>query len=147
MKKYTWLIAALVVVVFTANWLLQSVGTSIKIGIVGPFTGNQVTYGIGVKEGIDLAFSELKNKTVNGWKVELVYEDTGGEVKNAVSAARKLIDIDEVAALSSAGPSQEAVALAPVAEKARTPLYTVISQASELTDAGDYVFRTRNRFS
>ncbi len=144
MKNKNIIIAIVVVVVilFAAYIVFrQSQQTSLKIGVVGPLTGNQASYGIGAKEGIDLAFNEVGSVAVQGRKIELVYEDTAGEVKNAVSAVQKLINVDGVVALVSIGPSQEAVALAPVAENSKTPLYTVVSQAPDLTDAGDYVFR------
>jgi len=119
----------------------QATGEPIKIGVIGPFTGSQANYGEGVKEGIELAFSEFENSTINGSKIQLIYEDTAGEVKNAISAAQKLIDIDKVGALVSAGASQEAVALIPVAEQSKVSLIASVSQAPELSDAGDFIFR------
>lgn len=135
-------LVVIVAVVLVGYWALapKKIET-VKIGVIAPLTGNQATYGEGVKEGIDLAFAELKNQQFKGKSVHLVFEDTNGEVKNALSAAEKLISVDGVAAIISGGPSQEAVALAPLAEKYKMPIYMAISQAPELSDAGDFVFR------
>lgn len=116
-------------------------GVPIKIGVVGPYTGPQSPYGEGAREGLELAAKELSGERYQGRPVELLFEDSTGDTKSAVSAAQKLISVDNVAVLISVGASAEAVAIAPIAQQAHVPYYTVGSQAAELTDAGEYVFR------
>jgi len=143
-----WIVGVIVVVAIVAIGYFVSKGPSgpvstepIKIGFIGPLTGDQAIYGSGVREGFDLALSEFLNLKFKGKPIQIIYEDTGGDVKNAVSAFQKLTEIDKVSAIIQAGASQEAVALIKVAQDKRVPMYAVISQAPELTEAGDFVFR------
>jgi len=142
-KTIIWLIVIVIVVIGGYALFFKETGPveTIKVGVVGPLSGNQANYGTGVQEGMDLAYQELKDKKIKRRPVEFVFEDSAGDVKTAVSAVQKLISIDKAVLLVSAGASQEAVALAPIAQEAKVPFYTVVSQAGDLTDAGDYVFR------
>lgn len=111
-----------------------------KIGVIVPLTGTQAEYGAGIMEGLELALSEINNDPKSKIKIELVYEDSAGDVKNSVSAAQKLISIDRAVALIS-GPSQHSMAVAPIAEEKHVVLLTMASQAKALATAGDYVFK------
>lgn len=116
-------------------------GKTAKIGVIVPLTGTQAPYGEGIKEGLELAVGEINTSDAKfPVKIELVYEDNSGDVKNSVSAAQKMINIDNVALLIS-GSSQHSVAVAPVAQQNKTVLYAMASQATSLNHAGDYVFK------
>lgn len=117
-------------------------GQVVKIGVILPLSGSQAAYGKGIQEGLETALEEINKNNLagNNRKIELVYEDHAGEVKNAVSAAQKLIEADNVIALISA-VSQHSLAIAPIAEEGKVVLYTMASQASALNTAGDYIFK------
>ncbi len=140
-RSVLWIVVIAVVILGGFAFSRNTAQEAIKIGVIAPLTGNQASYGEGIKEGIDLAFQEWQGKPIQGRSLELIYEDTRGEVKNVLSAAEKLISVDKVVAVISGGPSQEAVALVPLAEQYKIPMYMAVSQAPELTDAGDFVFR------
>jgi branched-chain amino acid transport system substrate-binding protein len=145
MKK-TFYFLALTVVLLTFLWIVLTKGTSteLKIGVVLPLSGAQAVYGEGVKMGLDFGLHNLKNDFPAGVRnnISYIYEDSRSDVVAAVSATKKLIDIDKVSLIISGGLSQEAVAIAPVVEKAQVPFISIVSQAPELNNAGDYVFRT-----
>jgi len=113
---------------------------TVKIGVVAPFTGKQAAYGEGIREGLELALGEINGDPKLNFKIELIYEDNAGDVKNSVSAAQKLMGIDNVTAVIS-GVSQNSMAIAPIAQERKVVLYTMASQTSALNSAGEYVFK------
>ena len=51
----------------------------IKIGVILPLTGNQASYGEGIKEGLEIALAEINVNSAS--KISLIYEDNVGETK------------------------------------------------------------------
>ncbi len=113
---------------------------TVTIGVILPLTGSQATYGQWVKEGLDLAVKGVNSTKTFSLRVNLVYEDTRSDVKNAPTAVRKLIDRDNVAALISV-LSPTSLAVAPIAQESKTVLLTMASLASQLNSAGDFIFK------
>lgn len=100
-NKIKWIIALIVLVLivivgsrYVQKNSLTSTGSTIKIGVIIPLTGNYASIGEKIKNGLELAKSDLEKK-YQGKKIELVYEDAcmGPE---AVSATQKLVTIDKV---------------------------------------------------
>ncbi|MCK7616138.1 ABC transporter substrate-binding protein [Roseibium sediminicola] len=86
---------------------------SIKIGVMGPFSGNASSYS---KAEIGLmAFYQMINDEggINGRKIVAVQEDTGCDPAKALAAAKKLIHQDEVFMLHGNSCSGAAVAIKP----------------------------------
>jgi branched-chain amino acid transport system substrate-binding protein/urea transport system substrate-binding protein len=78
--------------------------TPIKIGAVQPFSGGLELYGGQAKLGLDLAAKEINEAGgIMGSPVEIVYEDNKTDPKASVERSNKLIQGDEVIAVS--GPS------------------------------------------
>lgn len=116
----------------------------IKIGYVGALTGNLSSYGIYIKNGIDLALEEINQAGgINGRKLEIIYEDTKSDTSEAVKSASKLINIDKVPIIIGSESSNAVLAIAPLAEQAKVILFTPIASAADITKAGDFVFRNR----
>ncbi len=113
---------------------------SYTIGVILPLTGNQAIYGQGIKEGLDLSAKGVNDTTRFGIHINLVYEDTRSEAKNAPTAARKLIDSDHAIALIT-GLSPTSLAVAPLAEEKKIVLFTMASLATQLNTAGAFVFK------
>ncbi len=109
----------------------------IKIGFMGPLTGDAASYGHGIKRGVELA---LKDSGLQN--VEVVFEDTKCDGREAVNAINKLININGVIAIIGEVCSGATLAAAPVAEKNGVVLISASSTSSKITDSGDYIFRT-----
>lgn len=85
-------------------------GGEIKIGVILPLTGKYSVIGEGEKKGFDLALGDLRKRYPN-IVFTLIYEDFGSDTKNAITAAKKLIHSDGVAAIiTSTTAACEAVA-------------------------------------
>ncbi len=86
-------IIAIVVVLTVINQKPQASST-IKIGVVGPFTGNSAVFGDFMQRGIDFALAGLSEE--ERARVQIIKEDDQCAGKNAISAVQKLIDFDKV---------------------------------------------------
>lgn len=74
--------------------------TSVKIGLVDPFTGVYAAFAQGEAEGGKLAIEHINKKGgILGRPVELLIEDSANDVGTGVQKARKLIERDQVDAI------------------------------------------------
>ena len=65
----------------------------IKIGGIGPLTGDYASYGVSVKNGATLAIDEINAaKIIPGVKFQLLFQDSEADSAKAVSAFGKLVD-------------------------------------------------------
>ena len=113
-----------------------------KIGVVGPFTGEGATYGAAMKKGIDLAIEEINaNGGVNKTKLAAVYRDSKLDAKEGISSFRYLATAEKVPIVLGDAASSVSLAIAPVANESKVVLFSSISTADALKDAGDYFFR------
>ena len=115
---------------------------SIKLGFVGPLTGENANIGIPIRRGVELALEDINAKGgVNGRQLEAIFEDGKCGAKDANTAGLKLIDQDEVIAIVGGTCSSETLAIAPNAEQNKVPLISPSSTNPKITNAGDYIFR------
>ena len=114
----------------------------IKIGFIGPLTGDAVIYGEPVRDAVSLAVEEINDKGgVDGKRLEVIYEDGKCAGKDSATAAQKLINIDKVKVIIGGLCSGETLGAAPVAEDAKIILFSPGSGSPDITNAGDYIFR------
>ncbi|HHY91704.1 MAG TPA: ABC transporter substrate-binding protein, partial [Firmicutes bacterium] len=114
----------------------------IKIGTVGPLSGNAATYGQSTKRGVEIAIDEVnKAGGVNGAQVQLVPEDSRGDQTEAANATRKLVEQDKVVAIVGAVLSSETFSGGPIANDAKVPMISSSSTAPGIPDIGPYIFR------
>lgn len=145
MKKL-WIGIGIVVIVALAIVLSVSrtkkASEEIKIGAILPLTGDAAKYGQSAKRGIDLAVEEINKKGgILSKKLEIVYEDSQADASKAVSAFRKLIDVQHIKFILGPLSSTEVLAVAPIANKEKVIILTPTASAPQITDAGDYIFR------
>lgn len=121
--------------VTTGSYVPKETGP-VKVGVMVPLTGDAASYGTGVKNGIEMA-----KKDLNATNVELVYEDSKCDGKEAANAINKLVSVDKVAAVIGELCSGASLAAAPVAEQNKVVMVSPASTAPNLSDAGEYIFR------
>jgi len=125
MKKIIWgvaIIATIGLVVFVAlrKQSQETVGT-IRIGVLSILSGDGAAWGESAKKGIDLAVEEWRNSHRDR-VIELIYEDTAGEAKQAVTAYQKLVSVDNVDAIIGPLLQAEIAAVAPLVDKNTVPV-------------------------
>ncbi len=119
--------------------LVVSSNEPIKIGAILPLSGKAASYGQSAQEAIELALENNKN-------FEIVYEDSQGQPTLGVNAVNKLINFDKVSIILGPIMSSVTLAVAPIAEENKIILIT-ISSNPQITEAGDYIFRNREKAS
>lgn len=108
----------------------------IKIGVIAPLSGNVAAWGEDVRNALNFASSKLESK-----KVSIVFEDDQCLGKNAVTAAQKLISIDKVN-FGMVVCTESMLSVAPLFEKAKIPVISPVASGMNVSNSGDYIFRT-----
>ncbi|MGI6484783.1 MAG: ABC transporter substrate-binding protein [Tepidanaerobacteraceae bacterium] len=117
-------------------------GEVIKIGNVGPLSGNTATYGISTKNGVEVAIDEFNNAGgIDGKQIQFLAEDTRGDQAEAANAVTKLIEQDKVTAIIGGVLSSETMTGGPIANDAKIVMLSPSSTATGVPEIGDYIFR------
>jgi branched-chain amino acid transport system substrate-binding protein len=117
-------------------------GKTIKIGFIGPLTGDYANYGEMMSNAARIAIEE-KNMTggIDGKKLVLIAEDSEGKVEKANSAIEKLISVDKIVALIGGVFSGESLAIAPRAQAEKIVMCSPSATHKALTSKGNFIFR------
>jgi branched-chain amino acid transport system substrate-binding protein len=114
----------------------------IKVGAVLELTGEIAAYGNAAMRGMQVAADELNRSSYfGGRRLQLSFEDSGGEPQKAVAGIQKLISTSKVPVVIGGVSSGTTLAMAPIAERSRVVLFSPGASSPALTDAGDYIFR------
>ncbi|MBI3589053.1 MAG: ABC transporter substrate-binding protein [Candidatus Liptonbacteria bacterium] len=146
-KIVIWLVVIVIVIAIGASLSKKGsnpdTGTGpIKIGFIGPLTGDTAGIGENVRAAVEVARDEINAAGgVNKRQVEVIFEDGQCDPKAAANAGNKLVSVDKVVAIIGGLCSSETLAVAPIAEQAKVPLISDASTNPKITDAGDYIFR------
>jgi branched-chain amino acid transport system substrate-binding protein len=135
--------ASLAVSAFPA--LARAQGGVIRLGTLTPLTGAGGNYGPSMLKAMQWVAGEVNAAGgVLGRKVELVSEDDQTNPEAGVRAARKLIDVDKVAAVMGTWASAVTTAVAPLCWESKTFLTTVSgSDTITLLPHQGYLVRTQ----
>ncbi len=94
------------------------------------------------EKAINLLMSQVNESGgVNGRKLAVVYEDSKGEPKTAVSAFQKLVDVNHVPIVLGDMLTSTTLAMAPRANDSKTVLMGISCSSPTVTQAGPYVYR------
>ena len=115
---------------------------TIRIGYLGPLSGNAAAYGVDILNGIRMAVDQVNLAGgIDGKKIEFIAEDGGCSGSVATTAMQKLINVDHVVAVIGGVCNPETLAAVPLAEAAKTILVSPLSSDASITTAGRYIFR------
>lgn len=135
----------------TAATLIAGSATAqetIKIGVIGPFTGGSSSMGVSMRDGVVLAAKEINaNGGVLGKKIELVLRDDEAKNERGVEIAQEFINKTKVAA--AVGYINTGVALASQRffQEAKIPVINNVATGTLITrqfekEPENYIFRT-----
>ena len=113
------------------------------IGALVSLTGLGESYGVPLSQSKLLAVEEINAAGgVNGRMLRLVVEDSKCTANDAITAYRRLTDVDGVKIILGATCSSGTLGVAPLAEKDGVILLSPSSTSPDITQSGDYIFRT-----
>jgi branched-chain amino acid transport system substrate-binding protein len=118
------------------TWSFASYGqdqSKQSIGVIAPLTGEGATYGASMKRGIELA--------MKGAGINLIYQDDKLSARDGVTAIQKLISLDKVSVIYGSAASSVTAAIVPIANQNKVVLFSSISTADSLSNAGPYFYR------
>ena len=139
MRRSSWLAVAAVFFLFSVSPV--TAGT-IKVGVIGPFSGPFSVFGTNFQWGIKAFVAEHGSK-VGGDEVEFIYRDLEGvNPAKSKSLAQELIVKDKVQYLAGAYFTPNAMAMLPLLTKANVPLVVMNAATSSITAKSPYVIRT-----
>jgi branched-chain amino acid transport system substrate-binding protein len=129
--------------VLSAILASPALAQTIKIGAPQPLTGPDAPFGDKFKKAYGMAIEEINAAGgVNGRKLEIVIEDH--QAKNALAAtvAEKLVTSDKVLVMTGGRASGQAMEIASVCQRLKTPYLVDHPSADMITAKGfEYVFR------
>ena len=109
----------------------------IKLGYVGPLTGDLASIGNDEKRAIQLALT-ASGRT----DIEVIFEDSHCNGQAGSNAAQKLVNVDQVQLIMGAGCSDATLAMLPIIQQGQVVLFSSLSTSPELTKVGgEYFFR------
>jgi len=129
LRRRTWILALLAVMLLVAPAWAESARTFFKVGVVTSISGELATGGNVTKRGYDL-WAETVNAQggimVNGSKypVKLFYADAQSQPSQGAAAAERLITQEKVDFILGPYSSGVTMAAAPVVEKYKVPMIT-----------------------
>lgn len=119
----------------------SSSSDSIKVGIMGPFSGDVAQYGIACRNGAQLYFKQLNEKGgVNGKQIDMDVQDEKGDATEAVSVYNKLVQ-DGVTAIVGDVTSTPTIAVAQASVTDNMPCVTASATAADVITFGSNYFR------
>ena len=115
-----------------------------RIGVMDSITGAGETYGTVAAHAKQMAADEINAAGgINGRKLVLIIEDSKCNAQDAITAFRKLTDVDGVKIILGTSCSGAMLGAAPLAEESRVVLFSGLASNADIAEAGDYIFRTQ----
>ena len=113
-------------------------GKTIKVGIVAPFTGPDLTYGQEGIKGIKTAM-QLQPYLKNGDRIELIALNDKNEPALTVKLLERLVVEDQVAAIITFSSSRPVLELAKVADAFKTPILAASATHPDITKNNRFI--------
>lgn len=135
MKKFLSLLVvfALIASLFS-GCAKKEAGDVVKVGWIGPLSGDQAVWGQCESNAVKMFFEELNNSGgLLGKKVEVVAYDTRGDGTEAVNAVRRLTSQDKVIAIIGPNSSGQAIPISSVLEEMKVPDIATVATNPKVT--------------
>lgn len=139
-KRQVFKAIALVVASLAATQSIAQSGT-FKIGLILPMTGQLASTGRQIEAAAKLYMAQ-HGDTVAGKKIQLIIKDDTTVPDVTKRLAQELVVNDKVDVLAGFGITPSALATAPIATQAKTPMVVMSAATSSITQASPYIVRT-----
>src|SRR5690554_3863708 len=144
MRKILFTVLLVVVVSIIPLFAGGAKEDSVKVGFIGPMTGDHSNYGHLISKGALVAIEEknAQGGIAGKFKIDLVIEDSEGEPQKGLAGIEKLSSSDKIVALI--GPVFTGVSFA-VGQRVQDEGIMRVTPSGthkDITESGNYVFRT-----
>ena len=145
--EFLLLIGAMLILAFSlmavAACADESSDEPFRIGVMESVTGPGETYGNVAVQAKQMAVEEINAAGgVDGRMLELIVEDEKCNAADAITAYRKLTDVDGVKIILGTSCSGAMLGAAPLAEEDGVVMFSGLATNPDIANAGDYIFRT-----
>ncbi len=115
----------------------------IKIGFLAPETGNAAASGADMIHGWQMWWKQ-HGSTIDGYKVETTFYDTGSDPQQALTKARQAVQQDGMQMIVGPYLASSGLAVAPYLEQSQVPFFMPTVSADDLTQRtrSPYLIRT-----
>src|SRR4026209_1451772 len=114
----------------------------IRVGVLMPISGPGSYFGVMGKEGIDLALEQVGKTNLNGYRLQVQYEDSACSPLQATNTVKRVLDQFKPHIVIGEECSDASLAIAPILEQAKVVQLNAGSVTMKLTESGyKYVFR------
>ncbi|MGM0432883.1 MAG: ABC transporter substrate-binding protein [Spirochaetota bacterium] len=115
----------------------------LKIGFIGPMTGDAANYGKLMSQAVRLA-AEERNEAggIGGQDVEVIVEDSEGVPEKGQASIEKLASVDKVNGIVGPVFSGVGMAIAPRAQAEEIVMISPSTTHADFPSIGSYIFRT-----
>ncbi len=117
---------------------------SIKVGVPLPLSGRHAPFGEIIKNSFVMAADEVNAKggVRDGYKLDLLFEDSKSDVQTARTVTEKLINQDKVVMLTGQYSSVETFPMTQMVQQYGIPFLVSTAAADQITQQGwKYIFR------
>jgi branched-chain amino acid transport system substrate-binding protein len=114
---------------------------TVKIGLISSQTGPFASVGRQLEAGVRL-YIQQNGDTVAGKKIELVVRDDAGVADTTRRIAQELVTNERVNVLAGFTLTPGALATAPVATQAKTPMVVMLGATAVIPDRSPFIVRT-----
>ncbi len=115
-----------------------------RIGVMESLTGAGETYGTVASQAKQMALDEINAAGgVNGRPIEFIVEDSKCNAQDAITAYKKLTEVDGIKIILGTSCSGAMLGAAPLAEADGVILFSGLASNPDIANAGDYIFRTQ----
>lgn len=104
-------------------------GQKLKVGVILPLTGSVAVSGEKLLQGVELAKKEIDSN-----KFEFIIEDDHTKTADAISAAKKLLEVDKVDVLLGLYVPDSVVAVSPIAKEKGVTIFSASYCSDQFKD-------------
>jgi branched-chain amino acid transport system substrate-binding protein len=116
---------------------------TVYFGVSAPLTGDNAEYARLWREGFEIALDEINSRGgVRGRRVELDWEDSQSDPKQAVNIAQRFVDDDRILAEMGDFSSPASMAASPVYQRGGLVQFGFTNSHPDFTKGGDNMFST-----
>lgn len=112
----------------------------VKIGMLGPLTGGASKYGVEVRNGAQLAISELNQKQ-SKYRYTLVALDDGADPSLAEERARDLVQQKGILAVVGSVTTPTTLSAGKIFQEGALPAVSPSATGPAVSELGDFIFR------